>query len=228
MQELFQTFRVPTAQGYRYEAENKGFPGTALDEDDGSEMKEKTHKGRVKRRDFVRKGLRAVLGLSIGGLAGILFKKVSAEEMVWQLDPNICIQCEKCAVNCVLPHSAVKCVHSYSMCGYCDLCSGYLQPGTKSRDTGAESQLCPSGAIKRTYIEDPYFEYTIDEELCIGCGKCVKGCNSFGNGSLYLQVRHDRCLNCNQCSIARRCPSQAWRRVPASKPYILKVVKDSE
>ncbi len=176
----------------------------------------------VKRRDFIRKSLHAAVGLTISGLAGILSRKSSAEEMVWQLDPNICIQCEKCAVNCVLPHSAVKCVHSYSMCGYCDLCSGYLQPGTRARDTGAESQLCPSGAIKRTYIEDPYFEYTIDEELCIGCGKCVKGCNSFGNGSLYLQARHDRCLNCNQCSIARRCPSQAWKRVPASQPYILR------
>jgi electron transport complex protein RnfB len=185
-------------------------------------MKEGADKDRLNRRAFFRKSFRTAVGLTIGGLAGFLSRKSSAEEMVWQIDPNICIQCEKCAVNCVLPHSAVKCVHSYSMCGYCDLCSGYLQPGAKSRDTGAESQLCPSGAIKRTYIEDPYFEYTIDEELCVGCGKCVKGCNSFGNGSLYLQVRHDRCLNCNQCSIARRCPSRAWKRVPASQPYILR------
>ena len=185
-------------------------------------MREGTTKVRIKRREFFGKSFRGAVTLTIGSLAGILFSKSSQEEMVWQLDPNICIQCEKCAVNCVLPQSAVKCVHSYSMCGYCDLCSGYLQPGAKSRDTGAESQLCPSGAIKRTYIEDPYFQYTIDEKLCIGCGKCVKGCNSFGNGSLYLQARHDLCLNCNQCSIARRCPSQAWKRVPASQPYILR------
>jgi electron transport complex protein RnfB len=176
----------------------------------------------IKRRDFMQTGLNTVAGITIGGIAGILFTKSSSEEMVWQLDPNVCVQCEKCSTNCVLPQSAVKCVHSYSMCGYCDLCSGYLQPGAKSRDTGAESQLCPTGAIKRTYVEDPYFEYWIDEELCIGCGKCVKGCGSFGNGSLYLQVRHDLCLNCNECSIARSCPSQAYRRVPASRPYILR------
>jgi electron transport complex protein RnfB len=176
----------------------------------------------LRRREFLWKGLNTLAGISLGGIAGLLLGRSSREEMVWQLDPAICIQCEKCSVNCVLPHSAVKCVHSYSMCGYCDLCSGYLQPGAKDRDTGAESQLCPSGAIKRTFVEDPYFEYTIDEELCIGCGKCVKGCNSFGNGSLYLQARHDRCLNCNECSIARSCPSQAWRRVPASRPYILR------
>lgn len=174
------------------------------------------------RRDFIRRFLHVFSGLSLGGLAGLLFSRSSSEEMVWQLDPNICVQCEKCSVNCVLPQSSVKCVHSFSMCGYCDLCSGYLQPGAKSRDTGAEHQLCPSGAITRTFVEEPYFEYTIDKNLCIGCGKCVKGCASFGNGSLYLQNQHDLCLNCNQCSIARLCPSRAWKRVPASRPYILR------
>ena len=44
----------------------------------------------------------------------------------------------------------------------------------------------------------------------------------FGNGSLFLQVRHDRCLNCNECAIGRACPAQAFRRVPAEQPYLLK------
>jgi electron transport complex protein RnfB len=59
--------------------------------------------------------------------------------------------------------------------------------------------------------------------LCIGCAKCVEGCTRFGNGSFYLQVRHDRCLNCNECSIARVCAGDAFRRVPASQPYIIKL-----
>lgn len=174
------------------------------------------------RRDFIRSGLHAAAGVALGGLAGVLISRSASGDMVWQLDPNICVQCEKCSQNCVLPQSAVRVVHSFSMCGYCDLCSGYLQPGAKSRDTGAESQLCPTGAITRRFVEEPYFEYTIDEELCIGCGKCVKGCGAFGNGSLYLQVKQDRCLNCNECSIGRSCPSGAYRRVPASSPYILR------
>ena len=176
----------------------------------------------INRRNFLRSSLHTVASIAIGGIAGYLIGRSSSEEMVWQIDPNLCIQCEKCSQNCVLPQSAVKAVHSFSMCGYCDLCSGYLQPGAKSRDTGAESQLCPTGAIKRTFVEEPYFEYTIDEKLCTGCGKCVKGCSAFGNGSLYLQVKHDLCLNCNECAIARQCPSRAYRRVPASKPYILR------
>ncbi len=174
------------------------------------------------RRDFIKTGLNTAAGLALGGVAGLAIGKATKGDMVWQLDPELCVQCEKCATNCVLPESAVKCVHSYSMCGYCDLCSGYLEPGARERDTGAEVQLCPTGAIKRTFIEDPYFEYTIDKKLCIGCGKCVKGCGAFGNGSLYLQVQHDRCVNCNECSIARSCPSQAYRQVPAETPYILR------
>jgi Na+-translocating ferredoxin:NAD+ oxidoreductase subunit B len=176
----------------------------------------------IQRRNFIRSGLHAIAGLSITGVAVSLADDTSSEEIVWQLDPDVCIQCEKCSTNCVLPLSAVKCVHSFSMCGYCDLCSGYLKPGAKSRDTGAELQLCPTGALKRTFIEPPYFEYTIDELLCIGCGKCVKGCGAFGNGSLQLQVRYDRCVNCNECSIARSCPSQAYQRVPLAKSNLMR------
>ena len=56
----------------------------------------------------------------------------------------------------------------------------------------------------------------------MGCGKCVKGCNAFGNGSLYLQVKHDLCVGCNECSIALNCPANAYQRVPARTAYLLK------
>ena len=52
---------------------------------------------------------------------------------------------------------------------------------------------------------------------CIGCGKCVKGC-ALMNGSLYLQVMQDRCVNCNECAIAVACPSRAFCRVSAERP----------
>jgi electron transport complex protein RnfB len=106
------------------------------------------------------------------------------------------------------------------MCGYCELCTGYFEPEPNALSTAAENQLCPVAALKRTSIEDPYFEYEIEEALCIGCGKCVEGCRSFGNGSLFLQVRHDRCLNCNECSIAAACPANAFSRVPAGQAYL--------
>ncbi len=178
--------------------------------------------GGLSRRDFVREGLKTSTVLAIGGLGGVLAGRSLAAATVWQLDPEICVQCERCATACVLPQSAVKCVHSYEMCGYCALCGGYQNPKSKVQSTAAENQICPTGAIKRRFIETPFYEYTINEELCFGCGKCVKGCGSFGNGSLYLQVRHDRCVGCNDCAIAATCPSGAFRQVPAETPYLLK------
>jgi electron transport complex protein RnfB len=182
---------------------------------------------KMNRRGFLKKGLQAIFGLTIAGITGFsLFKKpsTSATDTVWQIDPNLCIQCGGCEENCVLSPSAVKCVHNFAMCGYCDLCSGYLRQDPKELSTGAENRLCPTGAITRSFVEDPYFEYVIDESLCTGCGKCVKGCTSFGNGALFLQIRHNRCVNCNECSIARQCPASAISRIPASNPYLLKGV----
>jgi electron transport complex protein RnfB len=196
------------------------------------------------RRDFIKQCARGAALLGIGGACGVLASRkntyqcngkcgeckpdnagacpLGSEEFVWQIDPEKCTQCGRCATHCVLALSAVKCIHSYSICGYCDLCGGYQRPDAKGRSTGAENQLCPTAAIQRTFIEDPYYQYTINEERCIGCGICVKGCGTFGNGSLYLQVKHDLCVNCNECAIATACPSDAFRRVPASDPYLLK------
>lgn len=179
------------------------------------------------KRDFMSKIGVAGLLTFLGGVIGLSSKNVTSDDTVWQLDPEKCVQCGRCATHCVLSESAVKCVHAYEVCGYCELCGGYHQPNIKKVDFAAENQLCPTSAIKRTYLEDPYFEYSIEESLCIGCAKCVAGCSAFGNGSLYLQVRHDRCTNCNTCTIAQVCPADAFARVPASEPYLLKTDKDT-
>lgn len=185
-------------------------------------MEKSPEKKANKRREFIRSTARLTLAIGIGGVSGLALSKSTKEEWVWQIDPFVCTQCGRCAEECVLTPSAVKCVHAFDLCGYCDLCGGYFKPGVIDLHTGAENQLCPTAAIKRDFIEEPFFEYTIDEDLCIGCGKCVKGCSAFGNGSLHLQIRHDLCLNCNQCTIARLCPSDAITRAPGSKPYNFK------
>ncbi len=185
-------------------------------------MKKEKENRSIKRRDFIQSSTRFGLVLGLGGVGGLLTNKSKAEEYVWQIDPFECIQCGRCADECVLAPSAVKCVHAFDLCGYCDLCGGYFKPGVMDLHTGAENQLCPSSAIKRSFVEEPFFEYTIDENLCIGCAKCVKGCSAFGNGSLHLQIKQDLCANCNQCAIARMCPSDAIVRVPASEPYKVK------
>jgi electron transport complex protein RnfB len=177
---------------------------------------------KIGRRKFLQDSLRYGAVIGVCGTGAFLFNKNASGKKVWQLDAAKCIQCDRCASECVVTPSAVKCFHVYDMCGYCDLCGGYFRPEAKDLTTGAENMLCPTNAIKRVYIEEPFFEYHIDEDLCIGCGKCVKGCGAFGNGSLQLQVNHDLCVNCNECAIARVCPADAFDRVPAETPYMFR------
>ena len=174
------------------------------------------------RRDFLSVTVRGAGLLAIGGVLGLLVTRPSRGETLWQIDPFKCTQCGKCATNCVLTQSAVKCTHAFGLCGYCDLCTGFFEAQPNALNTGAENQLCPTAALKRRYVEDPYYEYTIDAELCIGCAKCVKGCSTFGNGSLMLQIDQSRCVRCNSCSIAAECPALAISRRPADQPYMIK------
>jgi electron transport complex protein RnfB len=181
-------------------------------------------KSPITRKKFLRMCGSVIAGTTIVSLSGISLKRILSEESsyFWQIDPAKCTFCGRCETDCVLPVSAVKCVHANKVCGYCDLCGGYYRTNVKDLNTAAENLLCPAGAIKRAYVEDPYFEYTVDESVCNGCGKCAKGCNSFGNGSLYLQVKQELCKNCNECKISRICPSDAIRRVVYDNAYLLK------
>jgi electron transport complex protein RnfB len=178
----------------------------------------------MSRKKFLRTCGTAVAGAAAVSLSAVVFKRLASQEAgcLWQIDPHKCTFCGRCETDCVLPLSAVKCIHANKVCGYCDLCGGYYRTNVKDLNTAAENLMCPTGAIRRAYVEDPYFEYTIDESLCNGCGKCAKGCNSFGNGSLYLQVKQDLCKACNECKIANVCPSGAIRRVPYGMAYLLK------
>ena len=180
-------------------------------------------KNSIQRKEFIRKFFGRSTALMLGALAAMGLRKAKNNQTVWQIDPEKCIHCENCSTMCVVEPSAVKCVQSYPVCGYCQLCFGYFQPNANKLTSAAENQICPTDAIERVFVEDPYWEYNIKEEKCIGCAKCVHLCEVFGNASFYLQVRHDVCVNCNDCTIARHCPADAFRRVPADKPYLLKV-----
>ena len=101
------------------------------------------------RRQFLRNGARVAALTSLGGLIGVVAGRSVAKGTVWQIDPQKCVRCGNCATACVLEQSAVKCVHAYAICGYCQLCTGYFEPEPNDLNTGAENQLCPTGAIKR-------------------------------------------------------------------------------
>ncbi|MDR2234030.1 MAG: ferredoxin [Tannerella sp.] len=188
-------------------------------------MKEnKSSKSPEARRKFLRNVGTLIAGGGVLAIAGALSRNAYSQntDYFWQIDPQKCTFCGNCETNCVLAVSAVKCINTEPVCGYCDLCPGYYRANVKTLDTAAENLLCPTSAITRRYVEDPYFEYIIDEKLCNGCGKCCKGCGDFGNGSMYLQIKQELCTLCNECSISRVCPSEAIQRVPVASVYKLK------
>jgi NADPH-dependent glutamate synthase beta subunit-like oxidoreductase/glutamate synthase domain-containing protein 3/NAD-dependent dihydropyrimidine dehydrogenase PreA subunit len=55
------------------------------------------------------------------------------------------------------------CASSCASCGAC-------------RDCGMCEEICPQKAISRKTMADGSFAYTVEDELCIGCGFCVGAC----------------------------------------------------
>lgn len=188
------------------------------------------------RREVLGHAVRGATLLGLGGAAAYLVSK-SGSEGAWQVDCTKCVNsrlgalgvevCEKCATECVLALSAVRAINDHAACGRCYVCPAYFDVKSAIDAEGLPSgKLCPRDAIDRKPIgwidpDDPannYYEYTIDEKLCNGCGKCVMACKEpAGLTSIRLEVRHNLCLDCNRCAIAQACPDDAYERRPASK-----------
>jgi len=183
------------------------------------------------RRQFIDTTCRVVGLTALGGAAALLGQRTSAHAL-YQVDPIKCAACDLCRTSCVLSLSAVKAVNEFSKCGYCRLCPAYMDVNSQPDETGMPTgKVCPQDALKRRVVgredqDDPnnnYYEYTVDEKECTGCGKCIKACKPpFGNGSLRLEIRYDRCVTCNECSILIACPEAAIVRVltPGLSPIL--------
>ena len=185
----------------------------------------------IDRREMMRRVARGAAFLGLTGTTGFLTLKAH-KTYAWTIDTSRCINsklgalgvdvCELCASQCVVALSAVRAVNEFSKCGRCYICPAYFKITSAVGPDGLPSEkVCPRDAIKREAIgwvdpDDPannFYEYTIDEEKCNGCGRCIMECKEpAGLGSIRLEVRHDDCLNCNRCSIAIACPEEAYER----------------
>ncbi len=190
----------------------------------------------VSRRGALRRITRGAALLGMGGTAGYLIQKAEGQ-IVWQIDATRCLNsrlgevgvkvCDLCLKECVVTQSAVRAVNEFSKCGRCCICPAYYNvTSAVGRDGLPSEKLCPRDAIARKSIgevdpADPannFYEYVIDEAKCDGCGKCVMACKEpAGLGSITLRVRHDLCVNCNNCAISIACPKDAVLQLEVRK-----------
>jgi electron transport complex protein RnfB len=137
----------------------------------------------------------------------------------WQIDPEKCLYCGLCETACVRKPSAVKALNDQKKCSNCVVCYGHitnLKIDSDKIDSEGE-KVCPYNAVERRNFSggvDGMFLYSNDPKNCVGCAKCVKRCNEHGSKSMFLVIRPDLCLGCNECAIARACPHGAIERIP--------------
>ena len=173
---------------------------------------EPSPKPTVSRRQFMRDGARLTAMTGVGVLLGVSLTRSSGKTTVWQIDPGKCLRCDQCASACVLEQSAVKCVHAHAICGYCQLCTGYFTPEPNELNTAAENQLCPTAAIRRSFIEDPYYEIQDRREALHRLRQVRRGLQSLRQR---LALPPGAAGPLPELQRVRHCPGVSWRRIPA-------------
>lgn len=179
----------------------------------------------LNRRKFITNAGRAVCGLALGGLVyRVVSSQVNTDDPgpltrhAWQINLDKCTACGKCQTLCVRKPSAVKAVNDQKKCSFCVVCYGHITETRMDSDKimSEGTRVCHTDAvIRKEYSggKDGYFVYTIDDNKCDACCKCVEYCSKRGTKSMFLIIRPDLCLNCNNCNIATYCPEKAVEKV---------------
>lgn len=179
------------------------------------------------RRNFLRRTSQAAGAATLTAAAARIFSPpgedaefiAQGRRFAWQIDPERCRSCGICETACVRKPSAAKALNDPKKCSNCVVCYGHITDSHIDSDKidSDGARVCPVDAVKRINFSggaDGMFLYEQDHGKCIGCARCVKRCTSHGTRSMFLAIRPDLCLGCNECAIARACPHDAVERVP--------------
>lgn len=179
------------------------------------------------RRNFIRVAGHVLGGAALCGATARIFSPPAEDaefipqnrRFAWQIDPDKCQYCGLCETTCVRKPSAVKALNDQKKCSNCVVCYGHIS-NSKIESALIDSdgeRICPHDAVLRKNFcggLDGMFLYSQDHAGCTGCSKCVEACNVHGTKSMFLAIRPDICLGCNECAIAVACPHNAIERIP--------------
>lgn len=149
-------------------------------------------------------------------------REVKLRRCGWQINLDKCDFCGKCSVGCVQKPSAIKALNDQKKCSSGIVCYGYITDKNipSEQIQHCANLVCPERAVVRTPFSggaSGNFLYTIDQNRCTGCARCVLPCHDLCAQSMFLAIRPDLCLQCNDCTAARDCPHQAIERVPLAE-----------
>lgn len=68
--------------------------------------------------------------------------------------------------------------------------------------------ICPLGAFYALLNKWSFFQYEVDPDACIGCGKCKRICHM--DVDITKNAAHTECIRCGEC--AKVCPTGAIHR----------------
>ena len=162
--------------------------------------------------------------MAIGGVAyKLIGQTVNAGELAprtrhaWAINTAKCEACGICETACVRTPSAVKATNDQFHCSNCVVCYGHISATNIDSDKimSEGPRVCKHDAVVRQPFQegDDFFVYSIDDNKCTACGKCVHQCAEKGSKSMFLILRPDLCLGCNSCNIAAKCPAGAVEKV---------------
>lgn len=157
---------------------------------------------------FIAIGSLTIMGVAMGGILGIAARLLAVEEDPLELELQAMLpgsQCGQCGyVGCAQAAAALA-RHEAPV----TLCP----PGGKAVAEQLAKRLGVSVDLSAHESKRPVYAI-IDEELCIGCTRCVKECSVdgiVGASKMMHTVIAEVCHGCAKCADA--CPTNAIRMV---------------
>jgi carbon-monoxide dehydrogenase iron sulfur subunit len=138
---------------------------------------------------------------SMAAVTSELTRSVPVATKVVIADPSICRGCATCVAACSLFHGGISGRNMSRVDISRDFLAGRFVQNVCRQCEGPECMLaCPvEGAM---YIDPTTGARMVDEDKCLGCGRCVDACQF---GAVKLDLQREVALKCDLCGGDPQC-----------------------